>query len=312
MRKLLLIVAVVLLLLAACGHSYEETKRITRQQRRAAWQKDSAALKIAVMPTLDCLPLFVAQQERLLDTVYGGVRLKYFAAQIDCDTAFERGHVEGMVTDLVRASRLERLGMKLRYSVVTNAYWQLITNRNVRIRELRQLEDKMVAMTRYSATDLMTDFVTDSAKLKPEHIFKVQINDVGVRMQMLQNNEMDALWLTEPQATMARLLKHPVIADTRHADLQLGMIVFNDKEMRRQARGRQLDLFLKAYNRACDLINQRGVGYYSNLVVERCKVKASYVDSLPRTLRYEYARGPREKDVKAVEKWLKSKDGNKR
>ena len=54
-----LLAAVTVLLMVACGQSYEETKRITREQRREAFRRDSAALKIAVMPTLDCLPLFV-------------------------------------------------------------------------------------------------------------------------------------------------------------------------------------------------------------------------------------------------------------
>lgn len=52
---------IALLMLAACGQSYEETKRLTRQQRLKLWREDSAALKIAVMPTLDCLPVFVAK-----------------------------------------------------------------------------------------------------------------------------------------------------------------------------------------------------------------------------------------------------------
>ena len=111
--KQLVTIIVCLLLLAACGQSYEETKRQTRQQRREAAQKDSAALKIAVMPTLDCLPLYVAQYYELFDTIHGGVRLKYYHAQMDCDTALERGRVEGMVTDLVRAMKMEKKGTKL-------------------------------------------------------------------------------------------------------------------------------------------------------------------------------------------------------
>ena len=63
------------------------------------------------------------------------------------------------VTDLVRAIRMQQRGPKLRYVTVTNAYWQLITNRNARIRQLKQLDDKMVAMTRFSFTDMMTDHV---------------------------------------------------------------------------------------------------------------------------------------------------------
>jgi NitT/TauT family transport system substrate-binding protein len=297
-------IIICLLLLAACGQSYEETKRLTRAQRREAMRKDSAALKVAVMPTLDCLPLFVAEQEQLFDTLFGGVRLKYYTSQMDCDTALQRDRVEGMVSDLVRAKRMEKQGVKMRYWSTTNAYWQLIANRNARIRQLKQLDDKMVAMTRFSATDMLTDQVVDSAKLKREQVFKVQVNDVFVRFQMLQNNEMDALWMTEPQATQARLLKNAPVFDTRDDSLQLGVIVFREKEMQRQARGKQLDLLTTAYNKACDLINERGLAHYRDLIARRCHIRPQYVDSLPKGLKYHHAIGPRERDVKAVEKWL--------
>lgn len=306
MRKTI-VTLVVLMLLSACGQSYEETKRIARENRKEAMRKDSAALKIAVLPTLDCLPLYVARHHQLYDTLYGGVRLKPYMAQMDCDSALQRGRVEGMVSDLVRAKRLELQGVKMRYVAVTNAYWQLVSNRNARIRQLKQLDDKMVAMTRYSITDLLTDRVIDSARLSVERVFKVQINDVGVRMLMLQNNEMDALWLTEPQATMARVMRNPVLFDSRREQLQPGVIVFREKEMRRQARGKQLQLFVTAYNQACDSINKYGLRHYLDLIVKHCKLRKELVDSLPTDMKYSHAKGPREADVERVEKWLNKK-----
>ncbi len=296
-----------LLLLTACGQSYQETKRISRENRREAARKDSAALKIAVMPTLDCLPLYVARHYELFDTLRGGVRLKFFMAQMDCDTALERGRVEGAITDLVRAKRIEKRGLKLRYSAATNAHWQLVVNRNARVKQLKQLDDKMVAMTRYSVTDFLTDRVIDSVKLDRDRVFKVQINDVNVRLLMLQNNEMDALWFTEPQTTAARLMKHNVVYDTKKEDICLGVLAFRDKEMQRQARSQQLQLFLKAYNQACDSINKYGVSHYRSLIVKQCKIKRQVADSLPDKLRYEHARGPREKDIALAEKWLTQK-----
>ena len=293
-----------LLLLVACGQSYEETKRISREQRRAAARKDSAALKIAVMPTLDCLPLYVAESYQLLDTLRGGVRLKYYMAQMDCDTALERGRVEGAISDLVRSKRMERRGMKLRYVAATNGHWQLLTNRNARVRQLKQLDDKMVAMTRYSATDLLTDRVVDSVKLDRDRVFKVQINDVSVRLLMLQNNEMDAQWMAEPWATAARMLKHTVVYDTRKEDLRLGVLVFREKEMQHPERSHQLQLLTKAWNQACDSINKYGVRHYKLLIAKRCKVKQNMLDSLPDNLRFEHAQGPREQDVLLAEKWL--------
>ena len=307
--KRLLPMIVALVLLAACGQSYEETKRISREQRREAWRKDSAALKIAVMPTLDCLPLYVAQQYELFDTINGGVRLKFYNAQMDCDTAIQRGRVEGAMTDLARAMRIDKQGLKMRYVAATNAYWQLVTNRNARIKQLKQLDDKMVAMTRFSATDLLTDRARDSVKLLAERVYKVQINDLNVRMQMLQNNEIDAMWLPEPLATQARVMKHPVVLDSRDVKLQLGVLAFREKEMRRQARAKQLQLFTKAYNQACDSINKYGVAHYRDILLDRYKLKASLVDSIPQNIRFPHAHGPRQQDVTFVEQWLeKMKD----
>ena len=303
MKQLVIMIAG-LLLMVACGQSYEETKNQKRLSRKEAQKRDSAALKVAVMPTLDCLPLYVAEYYQLYDTLRGGVRLKFYMAQMDCDTALERGRVEGMVTDLVRAKRMEMRGMKLRYPTVTNAAWQLVANRNARIRQLKQLDDKMVAMTRFSATDLLTDRVIDSVKLDKDRVYKVQINDLSVRLLMLQNNEMDALWLMEPQASAARLMKHGVVYDTRKEDLQLGVLAFNEKEMRHQERGQQLELFMKAYNQACDSINKYGVRHYRDIIVKRCKMKANVVDSLPNNIKYVRARGPRETDIALVETWL--------
>lgn len=295
---------VCLSLFIACGQSYEETKRLSRQQRREALRKDSAALKIAVMPTLDCLPLYVAEYHQLFDTLNGGVRLKPFMAQIDCDTAVERRRVEGSITDIVRAQCIEKRGTALRYVAATNSYWQLIANRNSRVHQLKQLDDKMVAMTRFSVTDMLTDLIVDSVKLRDEHVFRVQMNDLTVRMQMLQNNELDALFFPEPQATMARIAKHPVILDTRQLDMQMGVLVFREKEMRRPERKQQLDLFLKAYNAACDSINKKGIPYYRDLIVRKCGVETAVVDSLPKTIRYQHAAGPRQKDIERVQKWL--------
>lgn len=294
-----------LFLMTACGQSYEETKRISRQQRREAARKDSAALKIAVMPTLDCLPLYVADYYQLFDTLHGGVRLKHYMAQMDCDTALERGRVEGAMTDLVRAFAIDKRGTKLRSVAATNAHWQLIANRNARIRQLKQLDDKMVAMTRFSATDLLTDRVVDSVKLDKDRVFKVQINDVSVRLLMLQNNEMDALWLPEPQASVARLLKDNVVFDTRKEDIRLGVMVVRDQEMQRKERQQQLELLMKAYRQACDSINKYGLHRYRKLIMKHCKIKrGNLVDSLPDKIEYYRDVAVRPQDSIRVRKWM--------
>ena len=290
--------------MSACGNSYQESKRLSRLERQRLAKEDSAALKIAVMPTLDCLPLYVAREYKWFCDGKTDIRLKYFTSQIDCDTAILNGRVEGTVSDLVRVARMNKSGAKVKPQIATAAYWQLFTNRNSRIRQLNQLDDKMVAMTRYSVTDMLADHVVDSAKLKSERVFKVQINDVNVRLQMMLNNEMDAMFVTEPQATLARLAKHKVLLDTRKMNWHMGVIAFREKPMKDVDRKRQYDVFVKAYNQACDSINKNGIARYAHLMEKYCRTRSAVLDSIPKT-KFPHAVGPREKDVLRAEKYIK-------
>ena len=304
--KILPLVLLGLLLLVGCSESYEETKRITKAQRLKAMREDSAALKVAVLPTLDCLPIYLAKEHQMFDTAVD-IRLKLFTAQMDIDTALANRRVEVGVSDLVRIERLKKQGDSLRYITSTNAYWQLITNRNARLSDLKHLDDKMLAMTRYSVTDLLGDLAVDSAKLKTERVFRIQINDVNVRLKMLENNEMDALILTEPQAAQARLLKHKVLMDTRKLDMQMGVIVSQWKGMDEGNRAKQLRAFTRGYNKACDSINQYGIERYAPLIEKYCRVKSEALKEISKDLKFRRIALPREEDVERAKKWLSKK-----
>ena len=298
-----LVMVVGCLVLAGCGQSYKEKREISRQKMVQQHREDSAALKVAVMPTMDCLPLFVASERGMFGKT--DVRLRLFTAQMDCDTAVAGGSVQGTVTDLVRAERLIQKGTPLKYITTTNAYWQLFTNRTARIKTLKQLDDKMVAMTRYSVTDLLADRVRDSAKLDRERLFKIQVNDVNIRLKMLQNSEIDAALVTEPQALLARLARHTQLMDTRKLNLTMGAIAFREKDLEAKKRQQQLEDFKKGYNTACDSLTKFGIAQYRDIVVKYCGLKANQVDSLPRDLKFRHIELPAQSDIERAQKWLK-------
>ena len=268
-------------LVVACGQSYETKQRMTRAERAKLKTADSLALKVGVMPTLDCMPLFVAKERRLFDTLGVDVRLRMRKAQMDIDTALIGGSVEGAVSDSVRVARMRSRGTALTEVGTTNTSWQLVGNRSARLKEVKQLGDKMVAMTRYSATDFLTDYVLKGVKTTAT-VYRVQINDVPLRLQMLLNNEMDALWLPEPQATTAREHGHTVLWDTEKHNLWLGRVVFRDKAFGDARVKKQIDVFKQAYNMACDSLNQRGVSAYADLLMKYCQTDQKTLDALPK------------------------------
>ena len=85
------------------------------------------------------------------------VRLKRFKADMDCDTAFVSGSVDGMFSDLARTMRIESKGLPVEYLSVTNKSWKLIANRIARLKHTYQFNDKMIAITRYSAIELFNN-----------------------------------------------------------------------------------------------------------------------------------------------------------
>ena len=290
---------------AGCGPSYDDLKKMSQAEQAKLRHEDSLALKIGVLPTLDCLPIYVAKDCGLFDSTKADIRLKPFNSQIDGDQALVDGRLEGCVTDIVRGQRMKaKRGVSLDYVAATNAGWQLISNRLARIKRINQLDDKMIAITRFSATALLADLATDSAKLKDETVFKIQINDINLRLQMLLANEMDAMFLPEPQATTARLYKNPVLMDSRDKDLRLGVIAFNKNAMNDERRRRQLAVFISGYNAACDSINKNGIRKYTSTLKKYYQLDDKTINALPNT-RYEHAKAPRQKDIDAADRWLK-------
>lgn len=297
MRKtsLLFIVLVCLVCFMASCHSESSKAHRTKIEKMRLDSIDSASFKVGVMPTLDCLPVFIAKEGRLFDTLGVDVHLRRYTAQMDCDTALERGRVMGTITDLIRAAYMKKKGVALTFPISTNTYWQLISNKKARISEPKQLSDKMIAITRNSATDYLANLVIDSVKPKYD-VYKVQINDVTIRLRMLLNNEMDAMLLTEPQATKARSEGHVVLMDSRKKNLHLGVFAFRQKGLRQPNRGEQMKKFIKAYNMAVDSINKNGVQPYASIIQKYCYADAKTIKNLPR-LTFSKAEAPRQHDV---------------
>ncbi len=285
----------------SCSKSYKEAKQEEKLSRKELLREDSLALKIATVPTLDCLPLFIGVEDSLFQKNGVDVHLKRRNAQIDCDSLIKGKYVEGMVSDLIRTERLKKSGIMLRYVTATDAYWQLYTNRISRIKELGQLSDKMIAMTRFSVTDYLADYAIDSAKPKFD-VFKVQINDPRIRVKMVINNEMDAALFTEPQATTARLYNNPMLMDSRDKDVRFGVIALREDALKDKRRQKQVESFVKVYNMTVDSINHFGLQRYAAVISKYTNADAKTIKALPK-LRFSHVKQPREHDINIAKRY---------
>ena len=301
MKRINYLLILAVLTFVSCGKSDKELQAERQAQKLAEREAYQKAYKIAVMPTMDCLPAYLLKDSLLYDTAKVDIRLCRFNAQMDCDTAMIGGSVQAAFSDLVRTDRLKhRNKVLMHYLTDTNLNWQLIADKDSKLKQLSDLSDKIVAMTRFSGTDLLTDMVVKKAKPKYQ-VFRVQVNDVLVRLAMLQNHEIDAYWFAEPQITKALSADNNSLFNSEDAGVHLGVVAIMDKVRRQDEEA----AFAAAYDKAVEQINKNGVKYYSALIQKYMKVDESVVRALP-DIKYTKIGPPRKADLLMARNFLSS------
>ncbi|MBO4564814.1 MAG: ABC transporter substrate-binding protein [Bacteroidaceae bacterium] len=192
----ILLTAVVLSMLCACQYGSVDKEKGTKDS-------DSAVIHIAVLPTEECRPFYVAQQRGLYDSLGVVVQLDTFMAAMDADTAFMNDQVQLLVSDSLKARYLNRITRKDSIiAIITDTLrLSVMTGKPTRIKSISSLKEKIIAVTRNSAVDYFADQTMDKAKIKREYLNRPQINNIALRADMLNLNQYDGAILPEPFAT---------------------------------------------------------------------------------------------------------------
>ena len=189
-------------LLASCSDRQE-----AKQLDADSTATDSTALRIAVMPAMNCLPVFYAEQSGLADSMGLDMKLLRYQAQMDIDTAILYGHVDIAFTDLIRVRRLQK-DVSLTPIASCDEPLSLISLKTKRVKQVNQMKEQMIAISRLSATDYWCDRVLDSTHTNYDDIYRPQVNDVWLRAEMLRQGLIDAAIVGEPFATWMTMLGH--------------------------------------------------------------------------------------------------------
>lgn len=308
MRTFLLTV-ITALMLCSCGQESADSKVLSRKEAARIHREDSLALKIAVTPSADILPLLVAKDRCLYDTTRLDLRLKIYRSVSDCDTSFMAGRVEGMCCDIANAEWVRRRGHDLSYFTLTPLRWHLVANRKARAKTLHQLSGKMVAMTLHAMPDTLTARMAHGIPPKSTvegapGVFAVQVDDVDVRLGMMSHGVMDAAWLAEPYSTAALSQGHNTLYSTP-ADMPLGAIVLRGGVLDDPRIKAQVATLTKAYNAACDSINRYGMDEYRSVLARYCNVTPTSIKRMPKA-GYSHVTPPDAKHMDKVKTYLKN------
>ena len=269
---------------------------------------DSLTLRIAVMPVMDCLPIYYAQRTGLMKEMNLNAHIDTYMAQMDIDTTLQKGHADVGYSDLIRAIRLMPTVNNLHAFMAGQERLTLISQKGKRVKKENQLKERMIAMCRLSVTDYWCDAFIDSLRMSNEDAYRPQVNDVQLRTDMLRSNLIDAGIYPDPYATWMLRLGHLKIEQTRDQDPQMTAWILRSDSTLSEKEEKQIRLFVKVYNQAIENINHDLLSDSTKAILkDTYKVPAEIADSLILP-KYHHATAPKQEDMRRAADWLKTRN----
>lgn len=162
-----------------------------------------ADLRVGLMPVDDCLPFYAAQEGRIFEKNDLRVKLITFNSALKCAAALRDGKIDAAYLSLPQAVYLIGQGIKIHSVMAADGKMTVITNRNKRLKKLSELAGRTIAVSRHNISDFIVDDIARLTGIKQFYLLRPQINDLHIRLHMLDDGQVDAAVLPAPYDAVA-------------------------------------------------------------------------------------------------------------
>ncbi len=290
--KVLLIGTIMALALTGCSQgSVEESKQ---------------KLKIGILPIDDALPLIVANQNGYFEDENLDVELIPFQSSVESQSAIQSGQIDGMIADMIVAALLKDSGLNMKITSVIAASqdrkrFAIVASPKSGIEKIEDLKGKSIGISNNSIIEYITDKLLIEAGISSQNVEKTSIPKIPVRLEMLINNQIDAITVPEPLASFAELQGAKVIVDdSSNAQLSQTVLIMADQVLQIETKG-----FYKAYAKAVEEINANP-NQFKETLINNITIPEPVIDIF-QVSTYPELQLPSEKDVNDVLEWLNGK-----
>lgn len=240
---------------------------------------DSTALHVALVPTMDNLPLYYAKETGIYDSLGLNIELLTYSSAMDCDTAFTNGEADGVVSDIVKANIWRSRGDSVKVVMRTDLNLFLISTHSSRIKSVNNIKEKIMAITRNSALDYMADKVMEHIKLPLLQLNKPQINDIALRCKMTDQNQYDGAFLPEPYAMEAENNGAHRLISSSELIGNLSAVIFHDSIVTK--RNDDIYKLVEGYDIAVNRLNALNERGDKDMIYT---IKTKFISEIPDTI----------------------------
>jgi len=236
-------------------------------------RSEPQTIRMGVLPILDTLPLYVAEQEGFFEERGVTVTLIPAASAAERDQLMQAGEIDGIITDLVALSLYNRettqvLGV--RYAMTpTEGFpqFRIMASAESGFSRPEELAGVQIGVSEGTVIEYVTDRLLASEGVAAAEIETLGVPKIPERMALLRSGELAAATLPEPLASLAQQQGAEVIVDdTEQTELSCSIYAFRKGTL--EAQPEAVRALLAAVSEASRAINM-DKGRWSSLLADQ-------------------------------------------
>lgn len=290
MRKYILLLLSIIITVSLIACSY--TKK-----------KSNSTLSFGVLPDVDSVPIIIADNEGYFKENNLDIKIHLFHSAMDRDAALQAGEIDGAVSDILAALYEKEGGFNVKITSKTNGSYKLVAGKNSYIKNISELAGRGIALSKNTVIEYATDSILSYNSVDISTINKIVIPQITTRLEMLRNGQVAAAVLPEPMASVVINEGASLLASTDDLGINPGIILFTEDST--AAKKSEIKKFYKAYNKAVDLLNNKGAETFANVLIQKAGFPEEFKNS-SKLVSYEKASLPSEKEFNNVSSWMKN------
>ncbi len=293
-RKPAIVLVLFAVLLSACGGA------------APAGQEDPT-LKIAVLPILDALPMYVADAQGYFKDAGIQVDFVPVASAAERDQIMQAGQADGMINDLISTVFYNKDAQKIavtrfaRTALPDAPEYSILAAKDSGITKPQDLKGVEIGISQGTVIDYTTQRLLENAGLQAADIKTTNVPKIPDRLQLLSEGKMKAATLPEPFATLAEQSGAIRVVDDRSlSSVGTSEISFNVNTLK--SKPETVKKFLAAIEKATADVNDHPA-QWDSLLTDKKLVPAPLIGKYPLP-KFPTASVPSEAQIKDVLAWM--------
>lgn len=167
------------------------------------------ALKMALLPIIDNLPMYVAQQEGLFEK--HGVKVEFIsvASAAERDQVIAAGQADGMINEIISTLLYNKEDIQVqivrfaRVPTPESAQYHILVSGKSGITSVEQLKGVEIGVSQGTIIEYITYRLLEAEGLSPADIKTIAVPKIPDRMALLSSGELKAATLPDPLSYLA-------------------------------------------------------------------------------------------------------------